>query len=194
MNQANLSCHTMFVCVLIVKREKKKRCSNSQSHKSKTVISLRVFVCLFFLIRAFLDQVILVRVSNRVLCRKEYKTFIFSEMFFFFFSFFLSDNSNLPEQSVGAERTISADASLRLHVRLLIFSQTQYVMKYWHVVFVIYLASVSESWHRLCLCEQVCVSVSVRTGLSLDWEYFCCSLFGLGIIFSNRFVRIRVLN
>ena len=180
--------HNVCLCFDHEKGKKKKRCSHSQSHKSKTVISLRVFVCLFFLIRAFLDQVILVRVSNRVLCRKEYKTFIFSEMFF------LSDNSNLPEQSVGAERTISADASLRLHVRLLIFSQTQYVMKYWHVVFVIYLASVSDSWHRLCLCEQVCVSVSVRTGLSLEWEYFCCSLFGLGIIFSNRFVRIRVLN
>lgn len=80
MNQANLLCHKMFVCVLIV--DKKKMCSHSQSHKSKTVISLRVFV---FLIRASVDRVILVRVSNRVLCQKEYKTFIFSGMFFLFF-------------------------------------------------------------------------------------------------------------
>lgn len=69
------------VC-LCFDRGKKKKCSHSQSHKSKTVISLRVFV---FLIRAFLGRVILVRVSNRVLCQKEYKTFIFSGMFFLFF-------------------------------------------------------------------------------------------------------------
>lgn len=69
------------VC-LCFDRGKKKKCSHSQSHKSKTVISLRVFV---FLIRASLDRVILVRVSNRVLCQKEYKTFIFSGMFFLFF-------------------------------------------------------------------------------------------------------------